>query len=182
MDIAKINSVVFRTDQKLEFAYIHLQELKAIERHGYSSYEVAHQESFLFHLFGAKDAFLAELNEYYQCNLDSNNITLGKLRSELEQRDVISLEVKEIYLLEQNSESWLSNAKNMRDHAAHVHGIPLTIEKVGNQKTKLKLRNPKTDEETGADYIESFSAWLNEMINLIMKLRKSSQLTCNVKL
>jgi hypothetical protein len=58
-------SLQARTDAKLRYAKIHLDELAALPIRNGGDFDRAHQESFLFHLFGARDAFLAELNHYY---------------------------------------------------------------------------------------------------------------------
>ena len=59
-----------RTDSKLRFARVHLEEITS--RHELGSgddFERAHEESFLFHLVGAKDSFLQELNAAYRLEL-----------------------------------------------------------------------------------------------------------------
>ena len=65
LDEEALKPLRVRVDSKLRFAEIHLEELRELEAKtplGGSDFDRAHQESFLFHLFSAKDAFLIELN------------------------------------------------------------------------------------------------------------------------
>lgn len=57
-----INIKQERTDAKLRYAALHLDELKSKDTGGGDDFARAHQESFLFHLIGAKESFLLELN------------------------------------------------------------------------------------------------------------------------
>ena len=65
MNYKTITPLQERSNAKLRYAAVHLDELKSIEQLGGDDYDRAHQESFLYHLMGAKDAFLIELNTYY---------------------------------------------------------------------------------------------------------------------
>lgn len=61
----EITNTKERTNAKLRYARIHLNELRLYQRKGSGDdFERSHQESFFFHLFGALDAFLQELNLY----------------------------------------------------------------------------------------------------------------------
>ena len=79
-------SLQARTDAKLRYAKIHLDELATLPIRNGDDFDRAHQESFLFHLFGVRDAFLAELNHYYRCGLPQHDLTVGKLRNVLKAR------------------------------------------------------------------------------------------------
>lgn len=175
MDIARINSVKARTEQKLEYAIVHLDELKSHTFARYSVFEMAHQESYLFHLLGARDAFLAELNEYYECNLSQESISLGNLRKALKAKGRESAELKELYLLEKDEEGWFSHAKHMRDHSAHVHTVPRTYHRGGTTDGQVRLRHPKTNKEIEKDYIDVFEDWMKNMIDLLKKLRRTAE-------
>lgn len=52
-----------RTRTKLQYARIHLDEVRDSRRH--EAFERAHYESVLFHVVGAKDSFLQEINDAY---------------------------------------------------------------------------------------------------------------------
>jgi len=55
----EIKNVQERTNAKLRYARLHLEELRSYRRKGSGDdFERSHQEAFLFHLFGTRDAFL----------------------------------------------------------------------------------------------------------------------------
>lgn len=58
MDEKRLENLRARTDAKLRFAEVHLKELLALPRLSGDDFDRAHQESYLYHLIGAKDAFL----------------------------------------------------------------------------------------------------------------------------
>lgn len=162
-----------RTEAKLRFAEVHLNQLIPINHVG-SDFERAHQESFLFHLFGAKDSFLAELNIYYGCNLSSEKITLGRLRDIRKKQGKDYSEITEIFTLEQDENSWLSHAKVMRDHSTHILGVARTFYHGGPEHGKIFLRNPKTGKDIEIHYVDEFKNWLLKMRNLLLRLRESA--------
>lgn len=120
----ELENLKARTDAKLRFAKVHLQELLSQTELSGDDFDRAHQESYLYHLLGAKDAFLQELNAYYQCNLPAINLTVGKLRDSLKDKNLESPELKELYELGKNTNSWLSHAKEMRNYSTHIVSFP----------------------------------------------------------
>ncbi len=66
MDETHTKSLQERTNAKLRYARVHLDELKAQGPPNGGDFDHAHQKSFLFHLLGTADAFLAELCHYYR--------------------------------------------------------------------------------------------------------------------
>lgn len=111
MEDKAIKALQDRTDAKLRYAAIHLNELKAMPSRRGNDFDRAHQESFLYHLLGVRDAFLAELNIYYEAGLPGSGVTLGKLREALAQTNRLSPEIGELYTLETDQGGWLSQAK-----------------------------------------------------------------------
>lgn len=182
MDIAWVNAARARTDQKLRYARVHLQELRdhSFSRHG--DFEHAHEESFLFHLFGARDAFLGELNEYYECGLPRNGISIGKLRLALGEKRCASPELQELYVLETDSTTWYAHAKAMRDHATHIHAVPRTFHRGGPTDGQIRLRHPITNTAMQQDFRDEFECWFSEMVKLLATLRASAERNCNVQL
>lgn len=182
MDIAWANAARARTDQKLGYARVHLQELRDHGFSRHSDFEHAHEESFLFHLFGARDALLAELNEYYECGLPRSGISMGKLRQALEKTGRVSKELQELYRLENDSASWYANAKAMRDHSTHIHAVPRTFHRGGSTDGQIRLRHPITNAEMQRDFRDEFESWFSEMVKLLLVLRTSAEKTCGVQL
>lgn len=137
-------------------------------------FDQAHQESFLFHLFGARDGFLAELNEYYQAGLPNDGLTPGKVWRALASKSISSAELREIRLLEQDRTSWYSQAKLMRDHSSHVQGVRRSYHLGGADHRKVKLKNPETGQEADDHFVDMFAFWLTSMAALIARLRRDA--------
>src|SRR5271157_2334472 len=109
-----------RTEAKLRYAEVHLVEIEQMPRRNGDDFDRAHQESFLFHLKGSLEAFLAEINCYYACNLPDGDITPGSLRKVIKAgKGDNAPELKELYTIENLQGSWLSHANAMRDHSTH---------------------------------------------------------------
>jgi len=163
-----------RTDSKLRYAGIHLGELKSQGPPSGDDFDKAHQESFLYHLFGTRDAFLAELNHYYRAGVPHDSLSLGKIRNALKKRGITSSELRTLYKLEQDKLSWYCNAKDMRDHSTHVQGAPRTYSVGGENHQKVKLKNPETGLLTESHFILEFDDWLHKMKALVLSLRESA--------
>lgn len=174
MDLKSVQNIRSRADAKLRYAEIHLKELITLGTHGGNDFDRAHQESFLFHLLGAKEAFLVELNTYYDCQLPENDITSGKLRKALKNQNKESAELTELYKLENEENSWLFHAKEMRDHSTHISGIIHAFNVGGPTDNQVWLRNPKTGQFIEQDFIELFDKWLKSMNALLDRLRSSA--------
>lgn len=167
-------SLQARTNAKLRYAKVHLDELAALPSLGGDDFDRAHQESFLFHLYGARDAFLIELNHYYGLGLPSENLSPGKLRDALKQRGVQSPELFTLFTLEQDDSSWYRHTKDMRDHSAHIQGVPRAFFIGGDDDGLVKLRNPRTGALTDSHFLDEFHEWFEQMRDLIEKLRVSA--------
>ena len=122
MDEERTKALQERTDAKLRYARVNLDELKEQGPLSGNDFDKAHQESFLFHLFGARDALLQELNHYYGANLSPEELTSGKLRAALEGQGLKSEELKALHELEQDEESWYRQTKDMRDYTGAARG------------------------------------------------------------
>ncbi len=134
----------------------------------------AHQESFLYHLLGAKEAFIQELNVYYSAGLYQNSVTPGAIRNVLRERGIQSVELAEIYNLEDDGSSWLFHAKEMRDHSTHIDGVPRVFYAGGKNDGNVHLKNPNTSEEINNHFVIEFRKWHMNMDELLERLRKSA--------
>lgn len=177
MDEKELKNLRDRTDAKLRFAEVHLNELLALSGLNGDDFDRAHQESFLYHLIGAKDAFLLELNTYYQCGLPTTNLTGGKLRDALQRVSRQSPELKELYELENDTTSWLCHAKEMRDHSTHVSGVPRIFHLGGDDDGQVFLKNSKTMQETTKHFTDDFKEWHKKMSLMIERLRCAALVT-----
>lgn len=172
MDAKTLENLRSRTDAKLRYSAVHLKEIQALEGHGGHDFDRAHQESFLYHLLGAKDAFLQELNVYYNTGLHPEAVTAGRLRDVLLKNGKQSEELARLYILENDENSWLSQAKAMRDHATHISGVPRTFHIGGKNDGNVFLKNPKSGVEVTKHFPERFVEWFELMHQLIEDLRE----------
>jgi hypothetical protein len=174
MDDQVLRGLQDRTNAKLRYANVHLDELKSMPSRSGDDFDRAHQESFLYHLLGVRDAFLAELNSYYECGLSGSAVTLGKLKDALARMNRSSPEVAALYKLETDPGGWLSQAKEMRDHSTHVAGVPRTFHVGGEDDGVVWLQNPRTKEAVKRDFVLEFQSWYAGMVELIERLRTSA--------
>jgi hypothetical protein len=181
MDKKTLQNLRARADAKLRYAEIHLDELKVLGRLGGSEFDRAHQESFLFHLLGAKDAFLIELNAYYKGGLPENDVTAGKLRDVLEAQGKVSNELVQLYRLENDNNSWLFHAKEMRGHSTHVAGVIRAFHMGGPADGQVWLKNPKTGKNIERHFVDEFNDWVSNMRELLEHLRVSAIKKMRVK-
>lgn len=167
------DSASHRTDAKLKYARVHLEELRNHNRRGTGDdFERAHQESFLYHLLGAIDAFLQELNGYYDCGLSPSRVRRQTLSREMEKRGVTSLALKELDGLASNSKSWLSVAKELRDHVTHRKSVTMKFFVGGERDGEVEFEDPRTRNPIRGDILDAFELWQTEMETLLSGLRE----------
>jgi len=171
-----------RTNAKLRYAGIHLKEIKSQRKIGSADdFERAHEESFLFHLIGAKDSFLQEINAAYNIGLPFKDVKESTLRRKLEAKAVESPALKEIVRLEERLEvdeaGWLAVAIELRNHGTHRSNIPRILhgstrqEKVYENKAKVFLTNPLTEQPIETDIPVLLQEYLTNMEDLIQEQR-----------
>ena len=178
MDETKLKALCERTDAKLRYAEVHLSELKEIPIVGGTDFDRAHQESFLYHLLGAKDAFILELNMYYGANLSELELSIGRLRGHMRSKGKRYSELTVIHQLETDTGSWLFHAKEMRDHSTHIANVSRAFYLGGQYDQQVHLTNPTTGKQIKEHFVELFSVWLSQMKNLIHDLRSNA--TANI--
>jgi hypothetical protein len=183
VDQETLDNLRARADAKLRYAEVHLEELKTLDTSSGSDNARAHLESFLFHLFGAKDVFLIELNVYYGGGLRNTNLSMGKLWKALRKQGRRSPELAELHKLERDKASWLSHAKGMRDHSTHLSGVPHHFRMyVGSPApNEVRLSIPDTDKKTERQFVEDFEDWASEMRDLLERLRSSAIATMRAR-
>lgn len=174
MDAQTLRNLRSRTDAKLRYALIHLDLLRESGGNGGADFDRGMEESILFHLLGAKEAFLVELNTYYNCGLPIEAIAPGKLREILLSRGKRSSELAELYELESTPDSWLAHAKQMRDHSTHVGSVPRAFHLGGENDGKVFLRNPRSGEHVEVHVPDALAEWVSKMATLLEALRASA--------
>ena len=169
----RIQAVQSRTDSKLEYARIQLDEMVA---HGITKggpFIRSHEEAFLFHLIGVRDAFLQELNEYYGCELLLRKVTADRLRKATKAKSGTCSELDQL-----DAVDWLPTAEELRNHGTHRHHISrnfkVLVGSAGKGAKKVHLYHPVTEEEITEDEESLFKGWLSKMDALIKRLRESA--------
>jgi Family of unknown function (DUF6586) len=170
-----------RTDEKLRYAEIQLLDIERLTRRNGDDFERSHQEAYLFHLLGALDAFLAEIN--YQCGLAADGISAGKMRNVIIKRAGKNApELSELHTIEALQGTWLAHAKVMRNHSTHRGGVPRIIHLGGELDGLNYLKNPETGAVIEEDYPLVFRRWHAEASEIVKRLRLTavSQLNSTV--
>jgi len=161
-----------RTDSKLRFARIHLDEITSrYELGSGDDFERAHEESFLFHLVGAKDSFLQELNAVYKLELPIKQVKETKLQGALGKKTLNCPALKKIVELEKDKTGWLALAIELRDHGTHRSHIPRHFYRGGEYNGKVFFTNLVTGQQMEADISEFFGKCLKNMAELLQQLR-----------
>ena len=162
-----------RTNAKLQYAELTLQELRAYERRGSGDdFERAHHESFLFHLMGVEDALLQELNVQYSCALPLRCVRRQKLAEKIQILGYKNSMLDELELLHKDDASWICEAKHYRNHGTHRQHIPRFFAVGVNDERMVRFKHPETGELMGTDVLDTFADWMKEMKQLVEKGRR----------
>lgn len=165
-----------RTDAKLRFAGVHLSELNASRRDD-CDFDMAHQESFLFHLFGIRDSLLQEISQFHSSGLAMDQVRKADLKARLAKLGITSPALKILDEQEEPRDSmkWLAVAGRMRHYLTHCRDIPRTYysSKQKGNNVCVRLLDPQSGQEIkgGADIVDQFDEWLRKMKQLVGDLR-----------
>jgi hypothetical protein len=169
--MATSESLAERTNQKLRFARIVLRQLDGHpSRHTGDDYERSHFEAFLFHFYGALDAFLQELNVLYGCGLELEQVSRRALEGYFAKAGSQCAELLEMRELEQEPESYLCLAREMRHYVAHRGGLPMAHYFNGPSN----LVHPVSRTEFAVDSLQLLGSWLEQLDLLLGRLRASA--------
>ena len=172
----EMNAAMEWTEAKLRHARLHLAELRQHAGKGSGDdFERAHIDAFLHQLIGAQDAFLQEVNLYYRCALSTDQVKLWGLRQCLEGRGERSEELDTLALLLNTPATWLSDATEMRRQCTHRRDVPRTFFVGGETDREAHPRDAKTGVSVGQEYAILFETWIDEMTDLLAKLRTSAR-------
>ena len=172
--MTKLNAARERTEAKLKYAAIHLDELRR-RRVLYGSqigdWERAHQESFLFHLLGVRDALLQEINLFHACGLKMRNVSIGRISQRLVKSGSVSAALRILMKLEGMRSTWLSIAKRLRNTSTHQKNVPRQLIVDGANDDPQFFRDPLTGKWIETNCIDLFAQWHGKAIKLIKNLR-----------
>jgi hypothetical protein len=158
-----------RTNAKLQYAELTLQELRAHGQRGSGhDFQRAHHEAFLFHLLGVVDALLQELNVRYGCDLPLKEVKWKCLSERMERVGHTNAALTELKRLRKNG--WLRDAREYRDHGTHRHHIPRIFDVGGDNRTVRFY--PETGQPMRTDVLDTFADWLKRMKELVEEGRR----------
>lgn len=158
-----------RTDAKLRYAAVHLAELAQTERRG-GDFDVAHQESFLFHLLGVQDGLLQEINVVY-LNGQIERVMYQGIKEALAARESACPAFATLKELRDDKDSWLSRAVEMRNWSTHRRDVCRTYYKGGEDDGAVHLHDMRKGQEIKTDFVELFGKWLEKIQALVKELR-----------
>jgi len=168
--MTELNAARERTDAKLRYAGVHLDELQMIRRGG-SDFDAAHEESFMFHLFGVRDALLQEINIFHSCGLPIDKITLQRLQKALSDANTSSPALDALSALEKDPNSWLKSLGEMRHHSTHRRNVPRLYHLGGENDGKVFLTDTGRGDIIEEDFVTLFDKWFRKMKKLVEDLR-----------
>ncbi len=165
-----------RTNQKLNFVRIHLDKLRqAQDDTSWNKHALieSYNESVLFHLASAYDAFLRELAERY--SVDTEALTgYRSLAAEMEATGVESPELKQLSMLEGDDTSWLH--KMMAAYEACWHGSDKQQSVTETSSvSEIHVLQVNPDHAEDAEIISEYQAWFDDLSGLIDRLREGMQ-------
>ena len=136
----------YRTEQKLRYAGVHLEELRTYPNAASNDeWENAHQESSFFHLAGAVEGLLHEINDGYSLGLDLTRVNWKTIPKKLIQSNQSSPAFDHLKQLRNDKSSWLALLFEWRNHGAHRQRIG----KIVNLSTSRSVNNQFKDPRSG---------------------------------
>lgn len=165
-----------RTNQKLNFARIHIGALKEAQSStGWSKHALieSYNESVLFHLASAYDSFLREVAELYRIDTE-HFVGYRALMEQFEKAGYEGAELKELGLLEKDHTSWLH--KMLAAYEACWHGSDKRAAVTETSSvSEIHVVQVNPDHAEDGQIINEYESWLNEMRTLIERLRTGMQ-------
>lgn len=159
-----------RTDVKLRFAGVHLSELKATRRDDYI-FDMAHHESFLFHLLGVQDGLLHEINLFHSCGIPIERVNRWRIKKALDDSGSNSPALDALIMLEDDSSRWLNRAAEMRKWSTHRRDVPRAYVRRAAGDVSAYLHDTLLGREIEVDSVDLFAQWLSNMKQLVEELR-----------
>lgn len=166
-----------RTEEKLSFADVHLDELRSY-KHTTSNdcWERAHQESVLFHLAGAVDAILHEINVGYSLGLDLAGVHWRTVRKNFLSSSKNSPAFDHLQTLRKDTHSWLTLLFELRNHGTHRGRLAKRVHLSNHRTVDNEFIDPRTGHlqtvYPGFGCLEILERFRNEVRTLIEDCRR----------
>lgn len=134
-----------RTDQKLRYAVIHLEELKCYPNAtSNDEWENAHQESCFFHLVGSIEAILHEINDGYSLGLSLHKVTWCRVCEKLNKTGQSSPAFNHLDYLKNKKTSWLALLFEWRNHGTHRRRISKVVNLSAVRTVDNEFHDPRS--------------------------------------
>ncbi len=166
------NAFADRTDQKLEFARYYLGERLKLGSTG-TFPERAHEETVLFHVVGAKDSFLQEINHAYGLGMSLRDVNEKGLANALRAAGKRCEALEEIKCLLDEVNSWLCTAIELRNCGTHRANIPRRFYRGGSKEGSVEFVDPRTKNPVSMTIQDFLADCFERMRSLISELRKT---------
>jgi hypothetical protein len=171
----EVSALKERTEKKIDYAKLMLDELshRPSSAGRGDSFERAHEEAVLFHVIGAKDAFLQEINAAYKLGLKRSNVTENNLCKAFVTKGKTCPTLQELMLLKEDESSWLYEANLLRNHGTHRGGLTRTFFAGGEYDDEVFYKDPRDPNKHIAeeDTYKYLDRCIQEMKELIQRLR-----------
>lgn len=136
-----------RTIRKLRFAEIHISELRDYNfATSNDDWENAHQESSFYHLSGAVEAILHEINDAYMLGLTLDKVSWPKVANALSRDNKSSPAFTHLEILRANVNSWLSQLFEWRNHGTHRRHVSKIVHASTHEIVDNEFLDPRTGE------------------------------------
>lgn len=166
-----------RTNQKLGYAKIHLEEIKNYSNStSNDEWENAHQESFFYQLTGAVESILHEINYGYSLGLALHQVTWKTVKDNLTNSTQTSSGFDLITNLRNDSSSWLSQLFVWRNYGTHRGRVGKIVYASTWQKVDNEFKDPRTNKNQtvypGKGCLDVLECLKNDVEDLINNCRK----------
>lgn len=166
-----------RTNQKLNFARLHIKALEQAEEASQWSKHArieSYHESILFFMASGYSALLREIAENY--NLDVDRIhRFTDLSEQLEVTGQESPEVTELEQLERDRGSWLHKMLSAYEACWQASDYHLAKTEVDSSISEIHVLQINPDHSEDKDVLAEYKAWLQAFRELIERLRAGMQ-------
>jgi hypothetical protein len=166
-----LSSLAERTDAKLRYARLMLRELDADSFTG-TDFERVHVEAIYGHVFGAWDAFLFEVNSFYNLGLTDRKVSVHQVKQAAERADPKRLELDQ--LVEATQETWYGDAKATRDQSHHRQGVKRHFSVgAGDDIVNLQAHGRSRSREHLPDHLEHHLSSFEDLIKRLREVRRA---------
>ncbi|MEJ1966047.1 MAG: hypothetical protein WDO56_32650 [Gammaproteobacteria bacterium] len=164
---------------KIRYARLSLEEVRKHGARG-DDFDYAHEEACLAHLDSVVDVFLQEVNVCLKLGLDLWDVNRLSIAKTLGRVGVQCLEFDELAVLLEDKTSWLSEAREFRNHGVHRAPVSRNYIIVVGDSSKVQFRNPRTGVVQQLDRLDVIAGWIDRAEELFERLGASLRNTCGL--